>query len=160
MNTTDTWNSERPMRIYRPVRVPCRPFRCLPSDLLSLQTPTFVHDADTPCRPPEEYIPPVPDPYRYIIFRASEVKDLAVETSPQSDPTHVNQDPAVVGVSFRPFTGPSSYYSRSNDDNTTDVKHLSPRAHKTVWRFSVAFLLTLPCVHPRMIWALMWLPTG
>ncbi|KAI8989809.1 Scd6-like Sm domain-containing protein [Trametes punicea] len=35
-------------------------------------------------RPPDQYIPPVQEPYTYIIFRASEVKDLAVdETVPR-----------------------------------------------------------------------------
>lgn len=48
-------------------------------------------------RPPAEFIPPVQEPYQYIIFRASEVKDLAVD-----DPTprrSVHDDPAVLGVS-------------------------------------------------------------
>jgi hypothetical protein len=48
-------------------------------------------------RPPAEFIPPVQEPYQYIIFRASEVKDLAVD-----DPAprrSVHDDPAVLGVS-------------------------------------------------------------
>ncbi|TFY74975.1 hypothetical protein EWM64_g9037, partial [Hericium alpestre] len=46
---------------------------------------------------PEEFIPPVQEPYQYIIFRASEVKDLAVD-----DPTprrNIHDDPAVLGAS-------------------------------------------------------------
>ncbi|KAG0701529.1 Scd6-like Sm domain-containing protein [Suillus ampliporus] len=48
-------------------------------------------------RPPSEFIPPVQEPYQYIIFRASEVKDLAVD-----EPTplrSVHDDPAVLGAS-------------------------------------------------------------
>ena len=49
-------------------------------------------------RPPAEFIPPVQDPYQYIIFRASEVKDLAVdEPTPRRS---VHDDPAVLGVSI------------------------------------------------------------
>ncbi|KAL9715466.1 hypothetical protein Ac2012v2_002127 [Leucoagaricus gongylophorus] len=48
-------------------------------------------------RPPNEFIPPVQEPYQYIIFRASEVKDLAVdEPVPQRS---VHDDPAVLGAS-------------------------------------------------------------
>jgi hypothetical protein len=47
-------------------------------------------------RPPAEFIPPVQEPYQYIIFRASEVKDLAVdEPTPRRS---VHDDPAVLGV--------------------------------------------------------------
>jgi hypothetical protein len=47
-------------------------------------------------RPPAEFIPPVQEPYQYIIFRASEVKDLAVdEPAPMRS---VHDDPAVLGV--------------------------------------------------------------
>ncbi|ESK82182.1 lsm14 protein [Moniliophthora roreri MCA 2997] len=50
-------------------------------------------------RPASEYIPPVADPYEYIIFRASEVKDLAVEEpTPQPPVRNVHDDPAVIGV--------------------------------------------------------------
>ncbi|THH31109.1 hypothetical protein EUX98_g3069 [Antrodiella citrinella] len=45
----------------------------------------------------EQFIPPVQDPYAYIIFRAAEVKDLAVD---EPVPRHrVHDDPAVLGVS-------------------------------------------------------------
>ncbi|KAF9242011.1 Scd6-like Sm domain-containing protein [Melanogaster broomeanus] len=48
-------------------------------------------------KPPAEFIPPVQEPYQYIIFRASEVKDLAVdEPSPRRS---VHDDPAVLGAS-------------------------------------------------------------
>ena len=49
-------------------------------------------------RPPEQFIPPVQEPYSYIIFRASEVKDLAVD-EPQPMRS-VHDDPAVLGVSI------------------------------------------------------------
>lgn len=48
-------------------------------------------------KPPSEFIPPVQEPYQYIIFRASEVKDLAVdEPAPRRS---VHDDPAVLGAS-------------------------------------------------------------
>lgn len=53
-------------------------------------------------RSAEEYIPPVQEPYAFIIFRASEVKDLAVdEMAPAPIPRQrsVHDDPAVIGVS-------------------------------------------------------------
>ena len=52
-------------------------------------------------RPPEQFIPPVQEPYAYIIFRASEVKDLAVDEGVQQQPPrrNVHDDPAVLGVS-------------------------------------------------------------
>ncbi|KAI0373050.1 hypothetical protein BV20DRAFT_939086 [Pilatotrama ljubarskyi] len=56
-------------------------------------------------RPADQYIPPVQEPYTYIIFRASEVKDLAVdETAPQR--RNVHDDPAVLGASA-PQAAPS-----------------------------------------------------
>ncbi|KIL67002.1 hypothetical protein M378DRAFT_185798 [Amanita muscaria Koide BX008] len=48
-------------------------------------------------RPPTEFIPPVQEPYQYIIFRASEVKDLAVDEPTPSRSVH--DDPAVLGAS-------------------------------------------------------------
>ncbi|KZT23986.1 hypothetical protein NEOLEDRAFT_1135816 [Neolentinus lepideus HHB14362 ss-1] len=50
-------------------------------------------------RPPSEYIPPVQDPYQYIIFRASEVKDLSVDEAQPPPRRSVHDDPAVLGVS-------------------------------------------------------------
>jgi len=51
-------------------------------------------------RPPQEFIPPVPDPYEYIIFRASEVKDLAVDQAMEPPRGRsVHDDPAVLGAS-------------------------------------------------------------
>ncbi|CAK5276303.1 unnamed protein product [Mycena citricolor] len=49
-------------------------------------------------RPVEEYIPPVQEPYQYIIFRASEVKDLSVDETPIARHS-VHDDPAVIGAS-------------------------------------------------------------
>jgi len=48
-------------------------------------------------KPPAEFIPPVQEPYQYIIFRASEVKDLAVDEPPPRRSVH--DDPAVLGAS-------------------------------------------------------------
>jgi len=52
----------------------------------------------TLCRPPTEFIPPVQEPYQYIIFRASEVKDLSVD-EPAAPLRSVHDDPAVLGAS-------------------------------------------------------------
>ncbi|KAJ6544106.1 Scd6-like Sm domain-containing protein [Mycena capillaripes] len=49
-------------------------------------------------RPVAEYIPPVQEPYQYIIFRASEVKDLSVDEQP-APRRSVHDDPAVLGAS-------------------------------------------------------------
>ncbi|KAM5532318.1 hypothetical protein V8D89_013997 [Ganoderma adspersum] len=64
-------------------------------------------------RPPNEYIPPVTEPYTYIIFRASEVKDLAVD-EPVNQRRDVREDPAVIGASapqvapnYPPYGSPS-----------------------------------------------------
>lgn len=48
-------------------------------------------------RPPTEFIPPVQEPYQYIIFRASEVKDLSVDEPAALRSIH--DDPAVIGAS-------------------------------------------------------------
>ncbi|KAH7889209.1 Scd6-like Sm domain-containing protein [Phlebopus sp. FC_14] len=57
-------------------------------------------------KPATEFIPPVQEPYQYIIFRASEVKDLAVdEPSPRRS---VHDDPAVLGASA-PGTAQPAY---------------------------------------------------
>ena len=80
-------------------KTPCGFFRCLPSDhlssnLLPCDTFTYLY-----LRPPNEFIPPVQEPYQYIIFRASEVKDLAVDETPPVARRSVHDDPAVLGVS-------------------------------------------------------------
>jgi len=68
----------------------------------------------SPDRPPNEFIPPVQEPYQYIIFRASEVKDLAVdEPVPQRS---VHDDPAVLGVSSCLPLSPRLLYDESNSD--------------------------------------------
>ncbi|KAK0482714.1 Scd6-like Sm domain-containing protein [Armillaria novae-zelandiae] len=48
-----------------------------------------------------EFIPPVQEPYEYIIFRASEVKDLAVDEQ-QIPRRNVHDDPAVINASSTP----------------------------------------------------------
>ncbi|KAG6371941.1 hypothetical protein JVT61DRAFT_8952 [Boletus reticuloceps] len=57
-------------------------------------------------KPPAEFIPPVQEPYQYIIFRASEVKDLAVDEPPPRRSVH--DDPAVLGASA-PGIAPPQY---------------------------------------------------
>ncbi|KAG8218017.1 hypothetical protein J3R82DRAFT_6212 [Butyriboletus roseoflavus] len=57
-------------------------------------------------KPPTEFIPPVQEPYQYIIFRASEVKDLAVDEPPPRRSVH--DDPAVLGASA-PGIAPPQY---------------------------------------------------
>ncbi|KAF8163721.1 Scd6-like Sm domain-containing protein [Crassisporium funariophilum] len=54
-------------------------------------------------RPPAQFIAPVQEPYGYIIFRASEVKDLAVDEPPPPQRS-VHDDPAVLGASSAPPT--------------------------------------------------------
>jgi protein LSM14 len=52
-------------------------------------------------RPTDAYIPPSDVPYEFIIFRASEVKDIAVDhVSEKPPPTQrsVHDDPAVMSV--------------------------------------------------------------
>ncbi|KAI5826629.1 hypothetical protein K523DRAFT_374881 [Schizophyllum commune Tattone D] len=68
------------------------------SNVLSMGTETR--------RPPTEYIPPVQEPYDFIIFRASEVKDLSVD-EPAQRPRTVHDDPAVVGAQAAP---PGTYH--------------------------------------------------
>ncbi|THH11982.1 hypothetical protein EW145_g273 [Phellinidium pouzarii] len=51
-------------------------------------------------RQPEEFIPPADQPYQYIIFRASEVKDIALDNeNPPVRTRSVHDDPAVIGAS-------------------------------------------------------------
>lgn len=55
-------------------------------------------------RSAEDYIPPSDVPYEFIIFRASEVKDLSVDQTPSAAPApqrNVHDDPAVIGVRLR-----------------------------------------------------------
>ena len=53
-------------------------------------------------RPTEEYIAPAEHPYQYIIFRASEVKDIALDREELPiRPRTVHDDPAVLGVSVQ-----------------------------------------------------------
>ncbi|KAK7450645.1 hypothetical protein VKT23_012956 [Stygiomarasmius scandens] len=59
-------------------------------------------------RPPAEFIPPVQEPYEYIIFRASEVKDLAVDEPAPSRSVH--DDPAVLGASSAATPAPVQSY--------------------------------------------------
>lgn len=58
-------------------------------------------------RPPEEFIAPAEQPYQYIIFRASEVKDIALDNDqpPMMRTRSVHDDPAVIGASGPPPPG-------------------------------------------------------
>ena len=54
-------------------------------------------------RPPNEFLPANPKPYDYIVFRATEVKDLVVERRATEEVAAaalatVHDDPAVIGV--------------------------------------------------------------
>lgn len=94
----------------------------------------MVHDR---CRPPNEFIPPVAEPYQYIIFRASEVKDLAVD-DPTPPVRSVHDDPAVLGVSlcFVP-----SFAFLLQDDITADVNEHSSVVRE---RINPMWIIPLP----------------
>lgn len=49
--------------------------------------------------PPEEFIPPQERPYDYIVFRAAEVSNLALDVDPRPEPHAAFNDPAVLSVS-------------------------------------------------------------
>lgn len=58
-------------------------------------------------RPAHEYLPPNPKPYDYIVFRATEVKDLNVERHATDMQTAMlDNDPAIIGVSTTTYTLP------------------------------------------------------
>ena len=77
-------------------------------------------------RPPNQYIAPVQEPYGYIIFRASEVKDLSVDEPPPAQSQHsVHDDPAVLGVrsfSFLFFKNFFEYDEIISDVKTTIIR--------------------------------------
>lgn len=81
----------------------CGCFRCLPSDPNSQFSSPHLERADAllTFRRPEEFIAPAEHPYQYIIFRASEVKDIALDDfQPPVRSRSVHDDPAVIGVSI------------------------------------------------------------
>lgn len=92
---------------------------------------TVYADKFVVSRPQDQYIPPVQEPYTYIIFRASEVKDLAVDEAPPKR-GNVHDDPAVLGVSgvFQ-LRSRASYMMKPLTDVTSKAR-LSESA-KTVW---------------------------
>jgi protein LSM14 len=54
-------------------------------------------------RPADLYIPPSDVPYEFIIFRASEVKDIAVDHAMErqvSESRSIHDDPAIMTVTF------------------------------------------------------------
>jgi len=58
-------------------------------------------------------MPPVQEPYQYIIFHVSEVKDLVVDEPAQQQCRNVHDDPAVIGVhviSFSTLSIPQTTY--------------------------------------------------
>ena len=56
---------------------------------------SLVYLCSAQIRPANQYLPPNPDPYGYIIFKASEVKDLSVD-EPVAPARNVHDDPAVM----------------------------------------------------------------
>jgi hypothetical protein len=100
----------------------------------------------------DEY-PPSDVVYEQIVFRGSDVKDLRIEEpAKEKAPPTMPQDPAIIGVSL-PIL-PLLWFS---DAKFSDVKSLYHRERKTMWIFSVAFLLrtlTLPTLHTALSRAL------
>jgi hypothetical protein len=87
----------------------------------------------------DEY-PPSDVVYEQIVFRGSDVKDLRIEEpAKEKAPPAMPQDPAIIGVS-------ASYTSLpwSDDATFSDVNHTNHRERKTMWIYSVAFLLRTP----------------
>ena len=66
------------------------------------------------------------EPYQYIIFRASEVKDLAVDEPAQQQRRNVHDDPAVIGV--RVISLCTLYPKLHMMKPFTDVKHIKHTA--------------------------------
>lgn len=52
--------------------------------------------------PPEDFIPPQERPYDYIVFRAAEVQNLALDVDARPVPQSAFNDPAVLSVSASP----------------------------------------------------------
>lgn len=77
--------------------------------------------------------------YEQIVFRGSDVKDLRIEQEAQQKPAPppMPADPAIIGVSLPPLLPP--FYL--DDVTFSDVNPKNHRERKTVWIFSVAFLL-------------------
>ena len=85
------------------------------------------------------------DPYTYIIFRASEVKDLAVD-EPANQRRNVHDDPAVIGVSITLLSRDRlSCLMKTLTDVTSkcsvDRERIKPCG------YPVAFLLTIHSLH-------------
>jgi hypothetical protein len=84
-------------------------------------------------RPPEQYIPPIQEPYQYIIFRASEVKDLSVDDPVQAPPRRTHDDPAILAVSLDFFPSNVSRHPTFLDEKIDGCKRVNlvfPRAQK------------------------------
>ncbi|KAG7442469.1 uncharacterized protein BT62DRAFT_996620 [Guyanagaster necrorhizus] len=79
-------------------------------------------------RPAAEFIPPVQEPYEYIIFRASEVKDLTVDEQQQVARQNVQDDPAVINASAGPpIAAGYSPYSQAPVPNPAFVQPPPPQ---------------------------------
>ena len=106
---------------------------------------SFFFRAHTPSRrPPTEFIPPVQEPYQYIIFRASEVKDLAVdEPAPRRS---VHDDPAVLGVRVSSVSiVPPNFRKKSPMISHAGIRTVRPwSAVRPVWRTCTALRAQRP----------------
>lgn len=98
---------------------------------------------------PDEEIPASESVYEYIVFRGSDVKDLRIEEAPvakENKPPQVPNDPAILGVSYASLLYRLCtllYLTKLlGDEIFRMLNHYCLRERKTVWRFSVAFLLT------------------
>ena len=98
--------------------------------------------------------------YEYIVFRGSDVKDLRIEETPpakENRPPQVPNDPAILGVSFaHPLSllcSTRGYLQLQlmGDEIFRMLNHYCLRERKTVWRFSVAFLLTQSLIQIALI---------
>lgn len=93
---------------------------------------------------PDEEVAPNSTVYEYIVFRGSDVKDLRIEEAPKENkppsPPQVPNDPAILGVSHLVSV---HVVNSSNDEEFSDVNHVTTESVKLMWIFSVAFLLTL-----------------
>jgi hypothetical protein len=78
------------------------------------------------------------------------VKDLRIEEAPapkENKPPQVPNDPAILGVSAHihgHWAIPFDWHLLAlSDEEVSDVKSYCLRERKTMWRFSVAFLLII-----------------
>lgn len=99
-------------------------------------------------RPPDQFIPPVQEPYAYIIFRASEVKDLAVDESQPRRTVH--DDPAVIGVSSV-FLEPPLFVMKALMDVNESTTHVSESAYIVRITRCFPFDISLPLLRQDLL---------